>query len=614
MNEEYLPVRLSHLISYYSVGSIIRGPEYLLSVMDIREWTDRNGSPGGEIIRYVDRVRSALGIEQELREPPLAQELDNNRIDGICVPAVRFPRWMRCPKCGLLHYAPWKNLTADEKPHCTETDSNICRNSPELEQVSWVLVHSDGHLADVPWHRLAHNYAKTSEQRQCRADRQKAYLRIREVGTDLELSCSRANCRMKHRFQKGAKIPFGRQTWRQPWIFAPPDKEENGVAEVMEINDARVYSPRTCSALVIPPESRISQSAVVGRLYCSAKYRQIKNARTPLARRGAINTAAREFRCTTNEIEEALNEIEKGYPNYGKNFTQGILLEDEYLALTCEIPDLKDDEDFVTRHHTSAWRSLAGKFPQGTKLNKIASSIEIIAAVNRLKEIMVFTGFQRKTGPEEEALLVPPDITGESDWLPAIKLYGEGIFFNFKENILGRWEKHPAVKELSEKLRQRYAATDLKFDPDIIPSARFLFLHTLAHLLIRQLETKCGYPAASLKERIYCSTGKTAMSGILIYIAVSDIAGSLGGLAELAEPRRFLQLLASVFNHAEWCSLDPVCSEHEGQGPHLLNRAACHACALIPEPSCAYGNILLDRTFIKGDELSGIPPFLDAVI
>ena len=103
------------------------------------------------------------------------------------------------------------------------------------------------------------------------------------------------------------------------------------------------------------------------------------------------------------------------------------------------------------------------------------------------------------------------------------------------------------------------------------------------------------------------------MSGILIYVAVPDVVGSLGGLVELAEPERFLPLLSGVFKSAEWCSLDPVCSEHDGQGPHLLNRAACHACALVPEPSCSFGNVLLDRTFIKGDIASGIPSFLKYV-
>jgi hypothetical protein len=134
----------------------------------------------------------------------------------------------------------------------------------------------------------------------------------------------------------------------------------------------------------------------------------------------------------------------------------------------------------------------------------------------------------------------------------------------------------------------------------VVVSPRFILLHTLAHLLIRQLEAVAGYPAASLKERIYSKSGKNPMGGILVYVAVPDIEGSLGGLSELAAPKRFLRLLTQVFGHAQWCSLDPVCSEHEGQGPGYLNRAACHACALIPEPSCAYGNALLDRGLIKG--------------
>lgn len=100
---ELIPVRLSHLLRHCSVGAIVRGPEYLMTVKDIREWTDKQKNPAGEPIRYVDQVRSALGITQELREPPVAREMDNGQIDGTCVPAVRFPTWMRCPKCGLLH-------------------------------------------------------------------------------------------------------------------------------------------------------------------------------------------------------------------------------------------------------------------------------------------------------------------------------------------------------------------------------------------------------------------------------------------------------------------------------------------------------------------------------
>jgi hypothetical protein len=127
-------------------------------------------------------------------------------------------------------------------------------------------------------------------------------------------------------------------------------------------------------------------------------------------------------------------------------------------------------------------------------------------------------------------------------------------------------------------------------------------------MLMRQIEAEGGYPAASLTEIIYCSVAPKPMAGILIHVAVPDIAGSLGGLAEIAEPRRFLGILIRALEHARWCSLDPVCSEHEGQGPGLLNRAACHACTLVPEPACEYGNTLLDRGFLRGGD-GGLPAF-----
>jgi hypothetical protein len=125
---------------------------------------------------------------------------------------------------------------------------------------------------------------------------------------------------------------------------------------------------------------------------------------------------------------------------------------------------------------------------------------------------------------------------------------------------------------------------------------------------MRAIEAEGGYPAASLTEIIYCAREPKRMAGVLIYVAVPDIAGSLGGLAELAEPLRFLGILTRALEHAHWCSLDPVCSEHEGQGPGLLNRAACHACALVPDTACEYDNTLLDRAFVKGDD-TGLPDF-----
>ena len=607
---QLIPVRLSHLLRHCSVGAIVRGPDYLMTVKDIREWTDKSGKPAGDPILYVDGVRSALGITQELREPPVAKEMDTGRIEGVFVPAQLFPSWMRCPRCGLLHYKPWRGLPADEKPCCQESDPKKCKNKPQLEQAPWTLIHADGHMADVPWHFLAHpkEGKGAQDQQRCRADWNEPYLRLIDKGASgRKLSCKRCNATSD--FEDYMQIAYGK-TRQQPWIREDAEVAD-GMATVLEINDARVHAPQTCNALVIPPESRIRKGSVVDRLYSSTpKLQQIESAKTPLARKGALNLIASELRCSVPQIEDALKEIGKGYPLYGQNITQGILLESEYHALCDEMADVADDEDFVTRHHTRDWKAMIGTLPNGTRPGKIIKAVSRLIAVNRLKEIMVLKGFKRLG---QEGLLVPPDIIGKSTWLPALELYGEGVFFSLDEDLLSQWESHSTLSERSNDFQRRFAATGLQFDPETIVTPRFLLLHTLAHLLIRQLETEAGYPAASLKERIYCTAGKLPMSGVLVYVAVPDVVGSLGGLAELATAERFLPLLSSVFDHADWCSLDPVCSEHGGQGPSLLNRAACHACALIPETSCAYGNVLLDRTFIKGDVATGMPAFLSGL-
>ncbi len=612
MTEKPVPVRLSHLLRDCSVGAVVRGPDSLMVVQDIRTWDRPGGDPRDREIRYVDRVRSALGIDRVLCAPPRATERGGTVIGWI--PALRFPAWMRCRKCDLMHYAPWRrSRTTNDSGEAAESGGEIdagkcieCGSG--LEQAPWVLVHEEGYLADVPWHDLAHGGARNPEQRQCSRDWTQPYLKLRETGTDRRVLCTR--CGSHESFPSGAlpRIPFPPFTWQQPWIREPPAQSPEAPAWLMEINDVRVHSPVTRTALVIPPESRIRRGTVTDRLYGSSRNQsRIRDARTSLARKSAIRLIAAEYGCTSSRIEEAIAEIDGGYPLYGRAITAGDLLTDEYRALTGEIPELRADEDFVTEHHTREWKALARTLQAGTA-RRVAHTVSSVIAVNRLKEIMVSEGFYRAGGERP----TPPDITGESDWLPAIELYGEGIFFTLDEAVLKRWEGSEVLQERSDAFERRYVRRagqgGGEFDVDVTP--RFLLCHTLAHLVIRQLDAEAGYPAASLKERIYCTTGAEPMAGILIYVAVPDEEGSLGGLMELAKPGRFLRLLTGAFEAAAWCSLDPVCAEQEGHGPDLLNRAACHACVLVPETSCPYGNVLLDRIFVKG-AAPHVPAFPD---
>ena len=593
MTEEFLPVRLSHLLRHCSVGAIVRGEDSLVVVRDIRDWYAKGEDPRAHEIRYVEQVRSALGISQALCRPPVKRERDG-KVAGW-IPALRFPSWMRCLQCGLMHRAPWRRDEGADQ--LGELRCVACGG--KLEQAPWVLAHEGGYLADAPWHDLAHAASRHPDAQQCRADWQEPYLKLEEGDSGRRISCTR--CPAVGDLE--SRWSFGRTTWQQPWIHEPTIEQPKEPAWLLEINDVRVHSAENRTALVIPPESRIRRGTVVDRLYGNSNDQQrIRGARNPLARQGTIRTIASAYGCRPKDIEEAMGQIDSGYPLYGQAITSQDLLVGEYLALTEPIPDLKEDEDFVTDHQTPAWKEFTLGLEDGFA-RRAAATVDQLVAVDKLKEIMVLTGFRRANGET----VTPPDITGESDWRPAIELYGEGLFFTLDESLLQRWESNPTLASRTTAFKQRYPSAPLRTDVEI--SSRFILCHTLAHLMIRQIEATAGYPAASLKERIYCSNGTEPMAGALIYVAVPDEQGSLGGVMELASPERFLRLLTAAFEAAQWCSLDPVCGEQEGHGPGLLNRAACHACALVPETTCAYENVLLDRAYVKGDP--GMPSLLE---
>ena len=128
------------------------------------------------------------------------------------------------------------------------------------------------------------------------------------------------------------------------------------------------------------------------------------------------------------------------------------------------------------------------------------------------------------------------------------------------------------------------------------PGVRYIALHTLSHLLIRTIALECGYSSASLSERIYAGPDR---AGILIYTAVPDAEGTLGGLVSLAEPEPLTRIIDRARRDALRCSSDPLCAERLPAKPaDFLHGAACHACLFISETTCERGNRFLDRRFV----------------
>jgi hypothetical protein len=255
--------------------------------------------------------------------------------------------------------------------------------------------------------------------------------------------------------------------------------------------------------------------------------------------------------------------------------------------------------------------------PEGAPLLRGISSL---VAVHRLREVACLYGFTRfEPAPvvtddlEDVGLAVRgAPLARSPKWLPTIEQFGEGLFFTLDREALKEWRGRKQVEnrtgELDEGadrwLQQRRQRGENVSDRAIRDKRRpeYLLAHSLAHALITEVAIDCGYPASSIRERIYVSPEADAAAptvGILIYTASAGTQGTLGGLVEVT--RRFGQVLENALERQRLCSGDPVCADHDpaaAADDRTLHGAACHGCLVIAETSCEARNLFLDRAFL----------------
>lgn len=181
--------------------------------------------------------------------------------------------------------------------------------------------------------------------------------------------------------------------------------------------------------------------------------------------------------------------------------------------------------------------------------------------------------------------------------IPANQTYGEGLFFSFNEKKIKEWllaygndlkvryESDTNHEQFYEGLYQKMECGNY---------AKFYLLHTFSHILLKELEFSCGYPTASLKERLYFSE---RMCGVLIYTA-DGAEGSMGGLVWQGQPKLIEKIINSALNRACNCSSDPICWENEEKP----NYAACFSCAMVSETSCEERNLGIDRRILVDEK------------
>jgi len=205
-----------------------------------------------------------------------------------------------------------------------------------------------------------------------------------------------------------------------------------------------------------------------------------------------------------------------------------------------------------------------------------------------------------------------PDIEGEYEtdveraeialdpaWFPAVENRGEGLFVQLRATAVMSWLARPAVKQRLDSLAIGYLhwAKERK-SLRLFPGGPYVLLHTLSHLLIQSLAMRCGYPASSIRERIYADT-EAQQFGILLYTGSPDADGTLGGLVQQA--RHIEDHLAQALRMGALSSNDPVCAQHapgESLEARWLHGAACHGCAPVAETSCEIRNDFLDRALV----------------
>lgn len=179
--------------------------------------------------------------------------------------------------------------------------------------------------------------------------------------------------------------------------------------------------------------------------------------------------------------------------------------------------------------------------------------------------------------------------------MPANQTYGEGLFFSFSKDKLAIWLNE------NDNFKSRYniGKTDSIYESLNEKMkrggyAKFYLLHTFSHVLMKELEFSCGYPAASLSERLYFSE---RMCGVLIY-TTDGSEGGMGGLVWQGQPDLLKDIIISAMQRALDCASDPICWENHDQ----LNYAACFSCAMVSETSCEERNLELDRCILIDEE------------
>lgn len=600
LNKFKYSVRFSQSLTPYGAGAMV----------DFKDQTLMAASP--EYWRQFKEVHDER-LEKLLNVDKFHLPVDSESVSGL--PFVRFPRWYFCPRCKTFKpieewerdYVPSKKVKEREMitPKCMECHV-------QLVPAGIVVACEDGHIDDFPWVEWIHD---KSGGIPCN----KPLLKMKSTSSTLGLEglmveCT--NCKakatmkgafsdgvfksMQERYQRRYKCS-GNMPWKGVKVHCDlyPKSVQRGALNI--------YFPKVVSSLVIPPYSneinelvRVSDGfkKLLGQLEDS-EYVEFKGKDRIVELH--IEKIAKEIHQDKEVVEIIVNRFLENSDTNEKLSKEQYRLE-EYNALIGNIPkECMSERDFKIEIQKDI-----------EKYN--LDIINKVTLVKKLREVRALVGFSRLTPSDQNSIsgfddeILPKGFVAikekDMNWYPAYETRGEGIFIEFDADKISKWiESCSEISARVSLLNNRYNVRQKKLgnkEREITP--KYVLLHTISHLLIKELSFQSGYDSAALTERIYCNIENKDinMSGILIYTSSGDSEGTLGGLVRQGRYDTLPRILMDAVKKAQWCSSDPVCIDSLAQGRDSLNLSACHACSLISETSCEEFNVLLDRALIVG--------------
>jgi hypothetical protein len=595
--------RLSQTVSTFGPGAMLDLPTRSVVVGGLNQWEMRSVTVISEprltarlerLLR--DQGRLADGVKLQLRLPPISDSGNFAAPDGVR--SFIFPKWFVCertepgstPIDRRRRLVPWQDLTANGRRRYTFDDGRASDVTP----VRFVCACENGHLQDIDWRRVVHGPERCQEP-----------MWVEEKGTSADPADTAVICACGKRlslrdlFQPGR---LGLCVGERPWLL---DRDPNDCGEKLKLltrTATNTYFPQVLIVISLPAEED-ALSAIVQTLEGILKDAQ-SAADIAQAKKWNPSIASALGGYADADILDRLRRVREGaqaQSNLKPKEAEFEIFASERAEIGQNSPDAKLYCQTLPR---KTWEK-----------EHLYPSIRNLVAVHRLREVSCLYGFTRfEAAPtsadgdiEDIGLAVRGAPISEGiDWLPTVEQFGEGLFVHFNERLILEWLGHENVRARQAKLLHGFEKWAIRYgskNAPRYPGTAYYLLHSLSHALMQEIALDCGYPASSLKERVYAHSsaqgGLVDRCGLLIYTASAGAQGTLGGLVSIAP--RFSEILAAALRRAEICSNDPICADHEPDehtGDRATHSAACHSCLLVAETSCEARNLFLDRALL----------------